>query len=86
MEMMKELAGNIFDPDLNIGEAERFKLHEDYLESIDKSIELQEKVSGLIVMEMEGLKDYQENGRHDYGDNDDDEWPPFGSDDIDPVI
>ena len=70
MEMMKTLAGNIFDPDLDIGEAERFELHENYLESIDKSISLQSKVVDMIVMEMEGLKDYQENGRHNYGDED----------------
>ena len=89
MEMMKNLAKNIFDPDLNIDEVERFELHQNYLESVDKSIDLQNKVSELIVMEMEGLRDYQENGRHDYGDDgdsgyydddddDDDEWPPLG--------
>ena len=70
MEMMKKFAGNIFDPDLDIGEADRFELHENYLESIDKSIDLQTRVTELIVMEMDGLKDYEENGRHDYGDED----------------
>ena len=70
MEMMKKFAGNIFDPDLEIEEAERFELHENYLESVDKSIDLQNRVTEMIVMEMDGMKDYLENGRHDYGDED----------------
>jgi len=70
MEMMKKLAENIFDPDLNMDESEASELHENYLESVNKSIELQNKVTELIVMEMEGLQDYLENGRHDYGDED----------------
>ena len=76
MEMMKELAGNIFDPDLNMGEAERFKIHESYLETIDKSIDLQNRVTGLIVMEMNGLKDFQEGKQ--WEDSDDDEWKDGG--------
>jgi hypothetical protein len=63
MQMMKELSVNIFDPDLNIAEIERFELHEKYLESIDKSIDLQNRVTELIVMEMDGLEDYI-SGRH----------------------
>ena len=63
MQMMKELSVNIFDPDLNIAEIERFQLHEKYLETVDKSIDLQNRVTELIVMEMSGLEDYI-SGRH----------------------
>ena len=76
MEMMKKLSENIFDPDLNMDEAEASELHENYVESVDKSIDLQNRVTELIVMEMDGLKDYQENGRHDYGE-DEDEWQDY---------
>ena len=72
MEMMKDLAGNIFDPDLNIDEAKRFELHENYLASIDKSISLQDNVAKLISMEMEALKAF-ETGKHNETDNGDDE-------------
>jgi len=68
MKMMKELAANIFDPDLNMEEEEASELHENYVESIDKSINLQNKVTELIVMEMDGLKDYlSEDGDEDGG-------------------
>ena len=78
MEMMKNLAKNIFDPDIDICEAERMEIFENYNESIDKSIQLQTKVTELIVMEMEGLQDYL-SGRHLEDDCDDDEWQDGGS-------
>jgi hypothetical protein len=59
MEMMKELSQNIFDSDLDVPEAERFELFENYNESIDKSIDLQKKVTELITMEMKTLQGFE---------------------------
>ena len=63
MEMMKKLSQNIFDSDLDVPEAERFELFENYNESIDKSIDLQKKVTELIMIEMETLYGF-ETGEH----------------------
>tara|TARA_B100001971_G_C17914309_1_gene394474 strand:- start:194 stop:643 length:450 start_codon:yes stop_codon:yes gene_type:complete len=59
MEMMKKLSQNIFDSDLDVPEAERFELFENYNESIDKSIDLQKKVTKLITMEMKTLQGFE---------------------------
>ena len=59
MEMMKKLSDNIFDSDLDIKEAERFELFENYTASIDKSIFLQKKVMNLITDEMKNLKVFE---------------------------
>ena len=63
MEMMKKLSQNIFDSDLDVPEAERFELFENYNASVDKSIELQKKVTKLIMMEMKTLHGF-ETGEH----------------------
>ena len=63
MEMMKKLSQNVFDSDLDIPEGERFELFENYNESIDKSIDLQKKVTELIMMEMKTLHKF-ETGEH----------------------
>jgi hypothetical protein len=60
MKMMKKLSQNVFDSDLDIPEAERFELFENYNASVDKSIELQEKVTKLIMMEMKTLRGFEE--------------------------
>ena len=63
MEMMKKLSQNVFDSDLDIPEAERFELFENYNASVDKSIELQKKVTKLIMMEIKTLHGF-ETGEH----------------------
>ena len=64
MEMMKKLSQNVFDSDLDIPEGERFELFENYNESVDKSIDLQKKVTELIMQEMKTLRKF-ETGEHD---------------------
>ena len=63
MQMMKKLSKNIFDSDLKMDEGERYELHENYNESIDKSVDLQKQVTELIVMEMQSLRAF-EAGEH----------------------
>ena len=63
MQMMKKLSENIFDSDLKMDEGERYELHENYNESIDKSVDLQKQVTELIVMEMQSLRAF-EAGEH----------------------
>jgi len=63
MEMMKKLSQNVLDDDLEMPEAERFELFENYNESVDKSIELQKRVTKLIMMEMKTLHKF-ETGEH----------------------
>ena len=68
MKMMKDLSQNVFDSDLDIPEAERFELFENYAESIDKSILMQRKVMEMIGMEMETLKQFEEGEHNDEDD------------------